>query len=67
MKQLTNPQSFFENHLIDRNRLSALIGLAPSTISKLMALDGLPYYKIGKSCRFKVSEVMAFLDKRRRP
>ena len=53
--------------LVDRNRLAEILSLAPSTISKMMAEEGLPHYKIGKSCRFKVSEVMAFLEKRRRP
>ena len=61
----TNPP-FFENQLIDRNRLCEIIGLAPGTISKLMAEDGLLNYKIGKACRFKMSEVMAFLEKRKR-
>jgi len=57
----------FENQLVDRIRLAELLSLAPSTISKLMAEEGLPHYKIGKSCRFKVSEVMAFLEERKRP
>lgn len=53
--------------LIDRKRLSKALNMGPSTISKLMAEEGLPYYKIGKSCRYNVSEVMAFLEKRKRP
>ena len=62
----SSPQ-FIDNFLVDRNRLAELLSLAPSTISKMMADEGLPHYKIGKSCRFKVSEVMEFLEKRRRP
>lgn len=63
----TNPNQLFEIHLVDRNRLAEILSLAPSTISKMMAEDGLPHYKIGKACRFKVSEVMAFLENRKRP
>ena len=67
MKQLLDSDKLFENQLIDRSRLAVILSLAPSTISKMMAEESLPHYKIGKSCRFKVSEVMAFLEKRRRP
>ena len=67
MKHLQGSEQFFDNNLIDRIRLAEILSLAPSTISKLMAEEGLPHYKIGKACRFKVSEVMAFLEKRRRP
>jgi excisionase family DNA binding protein len=57
----------FENQLVDRKRLAEHLSLAPSTISRMMAEEGLPHYKIGKSCRFKISEVMAFLQERKRP
>ncbi|MES2802580.1 MAG: helix-turn-helix domain-containing protein [Bdellovibrionota bacterium] len=57
----------FDNLFVDRKALSKIINIAPSTISKLMAEDGLPYYKIGKCCRYKVAEVMAFLEERKRP
>ena len=56
-----------DNFLVDRRKLAEILSLAPSTISKMMADEGLPHYKIGKACRFKVSEVMAFLNNRRRP
>lgn len=62
-----NPSDQFFLILVDRNRLAEALSLGPSTISKLMADEGLPHYKIGKSCRFKVSEVMAFLENRKRP
>ena len=63
--QATVHKPLFENLLVDRNGIAEVLSLAPSTISKLMVYDGLPYYKIGKACRFKVSEVMAFLEKRK--
>jgi excisionase family DNA binding protein len=56
----------FEN-LIDRKRLSEILNLSPSYISKLMADDGLPYLKVGRAVRYELSEVMAFLRERRRP
>jgi excisionase family DNA binding protein len=58
---------FFDNQYVDRKRLAEILCVGPSTISKMMAQDGLPHYKFGKSCRFKVSKVMEFLEKRRRP
>lgn len=66
INKCNSPSLFFENQFVDRLRLSEIIALAPSTISKLMVSEGLPYYKIGKACRFKVSEVVAFLEKRKR-
>lgn len=56
----------FEN-LVDRVRLAVLLSVSPSYISKLMAEEGLPHYKIGRSTRYKLSEVMAFLKRRKRP
>jgi len=57
---------FFEN-LFTRNQLAEKFGLSPSFISKLMSEEGLPYLKIGRAVRFRVSEVAVWLQKRSRP
>jgi excisionase family DNA binding protein len=59
--------SFFENQLVDRNQLARVLSLSPSYISKLMVAEALPHLKIGRSVRFDVMEVMAFLKERKRP
>jgi excisionase family DNA binding protein len=56
----------FEN-LVDRAVLAEKLSLSPSYISKLMKSEGLPYFKIGRAVRFKLSEVMKFLSERKRP
>jgi excisionase family DNA binding protein len=56
----------FEN-LVTREQLAEMLVLSPSFISKLMSEGRLPYIKIGKSVRFRVSEVMTWLQKRSRP
>ncbi len=61
-------QTFFENQkFVDRNCLAKIISLSPSYISKLVKEEGLPSYKIGKSLRFKITEVVEFLNERKRP
>ena len=59
-------QLFFEN-LVTRKQLAGMLVLSPSFISKLMSEGEIPYIKIGKAVRFRVSEVVAWLQKRRRP
>ena len=56
----------FEN-FIDRKQLAEKLSLSPSYISKLMFYEGLPHYKIGRAARYKLSEVMTFLQERKRP
>lgn len=61
-------QSIFENQkLVDRKGLAEFLSLSPSYISKLVKDEGLPNYKIGKSLRFKITEVVEFLKERKRP
>lgn len=55
-----------ENY-IDKKTLSDFVGVSIRYIDLLMSRDGLPYYKIGRSVRFKVSEVVAWLQQRRMP
>lgn len=57
---------FFEN-LVNREELAGRLSLSPSYISKLMRDEGLPYLKIGRATRFKLSEVVEFLERRKRP
>lgn len=65
--QLGSDQKLFEIQMVDRNQLAKLISLSPSYISRLMSEESLPHYKIGKSVRFKIEEVMEFLNERKRP
>ena len=58
--------SIFEN-LVKRKVLAERLSLSPSYISKLMKDEGLPYLKIGRAVRFKLSEVVEFLERRKRP
>jgi excisionase family DNA binding protein len=53
--------------LLGKKELANRLALSPSFISKLMAEEGLPYLKIGRAVRFRVREVVAWLQKRRRP
>jgi excisionase family DNA binding protein len=59
------PKLLFEN-LLNRNQLAEKLGISPSYVSKLMAENGLPHIKLGRSTRFYVSEVAAFLERKRR-
>lgn len=65
-------KSFFENQigterLLTKRSLAELIDVSVSFVNKLMKCEGLPHIKLGKSVRFRASEVMAFLKSRRRP
>lgn len=60
----------FENSfecLVTKEQLAGSLALSRSYISKLMAAEGLPYLKIGRAVRFRVSEVVAWLQKRSQP
>jgi excisionase family DNA binding protein len=57
---------FFEN-LLDKKQLAESLGLSRSYISKLMTFESLPYVKIGRAVRFRQSEVLAWLQHRRKP
>lgn len=65
MTRVSAPELF--EILVDRKELARLLGLSPSYISKLMKYEGMPYFKIGRSVRFKLSEVVEFLKRRRSP
>jgi len=53
--------------LLTKPQLADRLSLSQSFISELMKDEGLPYIKIGRAVRFKTSEVVAWLQKRRRP
>jgi|GEM_PF-6594388 len=56
-------QPIFEN-LVSRTELAKRLSLSPSYISKMMKYEGLPYFKIGRAVRFKLSEVVDFLERK---
>ena len=53
--------------LLSKERLSEKLDISVSFINKLMRLEGLPYVKLGKLVRFRVSEVQPWLRQRRMP
>lgn len=56
---------FFEN-LIGKKQLAEKLSFSLSYIDKLMAQDGLPHFKIGRAVRYRFSEVVTFLERRKR-
>ncbi len=58
----TSQQSFFDN-FISKDRLAEFLGISISHINKLMT-DGLPCLKIGRAVRYRVSDVVMWLQKR---
>ena len=57
----------FIEKLIGRKELAQFLGVSPSFISKMMALEGLPYVRIGRAVRFDLNEVRKWLFSRRKP
>jgi len=54
-------------NLISKGEVARLLDVSVSFIEKLMAEEGLPYFKIGRSVRFRLGEVEEWLLKRRFP
>jgi excisionase family DNA binding protein len=57
-------------YLLTKDQLSFQLQISVPFIDKLMGdkkKRRLPHFKIGRSVRFKKEEVMAFLERRRRP
>jgi excisionase family DNA binding protein len=63
---MQDTHSVFDN-LVTRTELSEKLGLSESYISKLMSDENLPYFKIGRSVRVRLTEVVVWLQTRRRP
>jgi len=51
--------------LISKKELVVAFGVSNSFVNKLMVEDGLPYFKIGRAVRFRVTEISNWLEKRR--
>lgn len=61
--QVSASPEFFEK-LVTKRRLAEELALSESCISKLMASEGLPYFKIGRAVRYRISEVVRWLHER---
>lgn len=59
---ISSPSEFFEN-LVTKKQLAQHLGFSESYINKLMTL-GLPRMKLGRAVRFRISEVMTWLERR---
>lgn len=61
----------FENRspvdVLTKREVATALRLSVGMIDKLVANGNLPYFKIGRSIRFGVSDVRAFLLRRKRP
>jgi len=53
--------------LLTKKQLSERLALSQSYINLLMAEGGMPHFKIGRAVRFRVREVVAWLQKRSQP
>ena len=53
---------FFDN-FISKDRLAEFLGISISHVNKLMT-EGLPCLKIGRAVRYRVSDVVMWLQKR---
>lgn len=51
--------------LISKKELIVAFGVSSSFVNKLMAEEGLPYFKIGRTVRFRVSDISGWVEKRR--
>jgi len=53
--------------LLTKKQLADRLALSQSFINQLMKEEGLPHFRIGRAVRFRVREVVAWLQKRSRP
>jgi excisionase family DNA binding protein len=65
-ENLTDLDRAFEA-LLTKKQLAARVSLSPSFINRLMSEEGLPHFRIGRAVRFRVREVVAWLQKRSQP
>jgi excisionase family DNA binding protein len=70
------PSGVFENSvdldralemLVTKKVLAERLALSQSYINQLMSKEALPHLKIGRAVRFRVREVVAWLQRRRQP
>lgn len=50
---------------VDTKKLAELLGMSEGFIDKARKHKGLPYYKVGGVCRYRLSEVEAWLQQRK--
>ncbi len=62
LENLSDLDQAFEA-LLTKKQLADRLALSPSFINKLMSEEGLPHFKIGRAVRFRVREVVAWLQK----
>ena len=71
-----NGHLFFENSvdldrafetLLTKKQLAERLALSQSFINQLMNEEALPHFRIGRAVRFRVREVVAWLQRRRKP
>ena len=65
-ENLADLEIAFES-LLTKKCLAEKLALSQSYINYLMAEEGLPHFKIGRSVRFRVREILVWLQKRRQP
>ena len=53
-----------ENQFVDRHIASQVLGMKPQTLACWASTKryGLPVYKVGRKARYKVSDLLAFLE-----
>jgi excisionase family DNA binding protein len=60
-------QSLFFEKLVTKKQLAELLAVSEGFINKLMHQEGLPHLKLGRAVRYRVKEVVSWLQQRRRP
>ncbi len=66
MKTGRLPKSPTTEDYIDIEELVLKLSVSHSFIFRLQAEEGLPHHKFGRATRYRISEVVAFLEERRR-
>lgn len=51
-----------EKLLLNVKEIAAALGVSTATVNKWKKAEGLPHIKVGKSVRFRESDVRAWLD-----
>lgn len=64
MKSKSNSLREFEK-LVDTKKLMEELGLSKSFLSKARSQYGLPHYKIGDLIKYKMSEVIVWIEQRK--
>ena len=59
-------ETIMMDKLIDTQQLSEMLQIQPSTIEKARVMrTGIPFVKIGRACRYRLSDVENYLDSNR--